>query len=329
LIEAGHWKQARAIVEPWIRDKPNDPLANFLLSQIGNAFHDRQSPLGLAEKAVRLDGGVAKYHRQLAEVLGVTAQHSGMFQQIFLARRFKSEIDIALTEDPGDLQALRDLMEYYLLAPGIVGGDKSKAREIADRITRLNSAEGYLAKARMAEATGATAQVEGFYQKSVEAQPTNYPARIALAGFYLSPDGHNNQLAEQQDREAVKIDPSRVEAYAHLAVIEANHAHWTELEAVLAAAEKEVPDDLTPCYRAAVEIITRGRELPRAEGLLRTYLASEPEGNAPTPADAHWQLGLVLEKEERQPEAIREWHQSLRLDPNSPAKRELKRISQP
>jgi len=60
LIEEGHWKRARAIVEPWIREKPSDARANFLASQIRNAFHDRQSPLGLAENAVRLDSGVAK-----------------------------------------------------------------------------------------------------------------------------------------------------------------------------------------------------------------------------------------------------------------------------
>jgi len=35
-----------------------------------------------------------------------------MLQQLFLARRFKKEIDIDLAEDPNDLQGLRDLMEY-------------------------------------------------------------------------------------------------------------------------------------------------------------------------------------------------------------------------
>jgi hypothetical protein len=55
LIEAGHWKRARAIVEPRIHEAPDDPLANFLLSQIRNAFGDRTTPLPLAEKAVALD----------------------------------------------------------------------------------------------------------------------------------------------------------------------------------------------------------------------------------------------------------------------------------
>src|SRR5712692_3348518 len=117
LIEAGHWKQARTLVEARLREVPGDALSNFLLSQIRNAFRDRSAPLAFAEKAVALDGRTAKYHRQIAEVLGVTAQHSGAFQQLLLARRFRKEIDIALSLDPSDAQAQRDLMEFYLLAP--------------------------------------------------------------------------------------------------------------------------------------------------------------------------------------------------------------------
>ena len=327
LIEEGHWKQARAIVAPWIRDKPNDPLANFLYSQIRNAFHDRQSPLALAENAVRLESGAGKYHRQLAEVLGVTAQHSGMLQQLFLARRFKKEIDIALTEDGSDLQALRDLMEFYLLAPGIAGGDKDKARAAADRILRLNAAEGWLARARLAEFEQEPGAGEAFLRKAVEAQPGSYKARIALANHYLSAGHRNYDLAGEQAREALRIDPGRVASYAILSEASAARGSWSEMEELLARAEKAVPDDLTPYVRAAEAIRSSGRELPRAERLLRRYLAAEPEGNAPTISEAHWQLGLVLEKQARRAEAIEQWSESLRLDSESPAKRELKRLA--
>src|SRR5258708_12111496 len=111
LIEAGHWKRARSAVEI-----PGDALSNFLLSQIHAAFGDRATPLTLAEKAVALDGRTAKYHRQIAEVLGVTAQHAGTIQQLFLARRFHREIDAALSLDPRDLQSLPHLLTFYLLA---------------------------------------------------------------------------------------------------------------------------------------------------------------------------------------------------------------------
>jgi hypothetical protein len=49
-----------------------------------------------------------------------------MFQQLFPARRFKKEIDTPISQYPSDLQALRGLMEFYLVAPGITHGDKDK-----------------------------------------------------------------------------------------------------------------------------------------------------------------------------------------------------------
>src|SRR5215831_15520311 len=138
LIEAGHWKRARTLVERNLEETPDDANATFLLSQIRAAFSDRTSPLDLAEKAVRLDGGVARFHRQLAEVQGLLAQHANVFQQIGLARRFRKEIDAAIELDPRDAQALRDLLEFYLRVPGIAGGDVKKAAAMADRIAAID-----------------------------------------------------------------------------------------------------------------------------------------------------------------------------------------------
>ena len=64
LIEAGHWKRARTLVEARMREAPDDPLAIYLTSQIRFAFGDADAPLGLAEKALALDGGAARYHRR-------------------------------------------------------------------------------------------------------------------------------------------------------------------------------------------------------------------------------------------------------------------------
>jgi Tfp pilus assembly protein PilF len=213
----------------------------------------------------------------------VTAQYSNMLRQLFLARRFKKELDIAIAQDPTDIQALRDLMEFYLLAPGIAGGDKNEARPVAERIARLDAAAGFLAKARLGNE-------EANLRKAVESQPDSYRARIALASFYLK---SNRDLAEQQAREALKIDRSRVDAYNVLAASSAQRANWSAMEAVLGAAEKEVPDDLTPYYRAAEAIAASHHDLPRAEGLLRRYLATEPEGNAPTRTDAQRLVAAV------------------------------------
>lgn len=325
LIEAGHWKKARAIVEARLRGEPNDPAANFFLSQIRNAFGDRESPLPLAEKAVALDASTAKYHRQVAEVLGIMAEHAGVFQQLLLARRFRKEIDTALSLDPRDIQALRDLMEYYLLAPGIAGGDAGKAAAVATSIAALNATEGFLAQARLAVFHKQTSKVEGFYRKAVEAEPGNYRARIVWAQYDLASDQPNSESAERQAREALALDRGRVEAYGILAATYADREAWNELDSILAAVAKEVPDDAAPYYRAAERLLASGRDPQRAERYLRTYLGREPEGNQPTIAEAHWKLGLALEAEGHAADATAEWKEAVRLDPTSPATRELKR----
>lgn len=293
LIETGHWKKARAIVETRIRQAPDDPLANFLLSQIRNAFGDYASPPGLAEKAVALDSRVAKYHRQLAEVLGVQAQHAGPIKILLLARRFRSEIDAALSLDPHDVQAQRDLLEYYLVAPGIAGGDIQKADSTAARIGELDHAEGLLAKARIAAFRKQTGETETLLHQAVHSQPPSWRAHTELANFDLAPEHENPGEAENTARELLQMDPTRIEPYTILAHIYSDRGDWRALDAVLAEASEKNPDDLTPYYRAAARLLANGRDPARAERYLRVYLASEPEGNAPPAADARRKLAAA------------------------------------
>jgi tetratricopeptide (TPR) repeat protein len=326
LIEGGHWKRARALVEARIHEGSRDALANYLLSQIRNAFGDHATPLPLAEKAVALDSHTAKYHRQLAEVLGVTAQHASAIQQFFLAQRFRKEIDAALALDPRDTQALRDLLEFYLVAPGIAGGDPPKADSLASRIGEIQAPLGFLAAARIAAFHKQDAETDIYLRKAAEALPPNYGARIALAAFYMDQAHFNPTGAQTQARAALKLDPTRVDAYAVMAETLADRGDRDELESALATAAAAVPDDLVPYYRAADRLLTQRRDPARAERYLRVYLDQEPEGNEPTAAEAHWKLGLVLQSAGRTEEAAKEWKESVRLDPESKAALELERI---
>jgi tetratricopeptide (TPR) repeat protein len=288
LIAAGHWKQARALVDP---RQTHDALTQFLLSQIHNAFGDHESPLPLAEKAVALDGRVAKFHRQVAEAAGVMAQHAGVVEQLLLARRFRHEIDIALALDPRDVQALCDLLEFYLLAPGIAGGDKDKARVTAARIAHVDPVEGYLAQARLAETAGDRSRQEIALRKAVETGTANYRARVELAQFLLARADWDG--ARQQAEIAMNIDGTRVNTYSILAAVYAQRGMIAELDSVFATAEKRVPDDLSPYYRAAEVLLSKGQDLERAQRYFGRYLSAEPEGNTPTLAEARGKLDVL------------------------------------
>jgi tetratricopeptide (TPR) repeat protein len=317
------------VVEARLREAPGDALSHFLLSQIRAAFGDRSTPLALAEKAVALDGHTAKYHRQVAEVLGVEAQRAGAFQQLLLAHRFRREIEAALSADPRDLQALRDLLEFYLLAPGLIGGDPRKAVEVANRIAGTDAVEGLLGRARIAGFNKQIAAQEALLRQAAEADPARYKVRIALAQLYLAADQANPGAAAlqagAQAKAAVNLDPCRVDAYSVLAEIHAGRSEWSELDSTLTAALREVPDDAAPHYRAAERLLAAGIDPVRAERYLRVYLAQEPEGNQPTASEAHWQLGLALQAQGHSSQALAEFRESVRLDPESKAARELRR----
>lgn len=286
LIESGHWKRARTMVEARMGQAPRDAEVHFLLSQIRNAFGDHTAPLPLAEEAEALDARTAKYHRQVAEVLGVMAQHSNAFQQLLLARRFRKEIDAALGLDPRDVQALRDLMEFYLLAPGIAGGNRWQAEATAERIAAVDPVEGWLARARVAAWEKRPADSQALLQKAAATRPLRYRALMALAQFDLAREHFDLAPAETASKEALRLDPGRAEAYGLLAEIYADQSRWSELDPLLEDAAREVPDDLAPFYRAAERIVAGGHDFDRAERYLRAYLAQEPEGNEPTLAEA-------------------------------------------
>jgi hypothetical protein len=292
LIEAGHWKRARALVEAGLRERPADALNYYLLSQIRYAFGDAETPLALAEKAVALDGGVGKYHRQLAEVTGVMAQRANPLRLVALARRFHKELDAALALDPRDALALRDLMEFYLRAPGLIGGDARRAAETADRIAAIDAEEGWLARERLARYRKDRGAAAATLAAGARAIPSSYRLQAAAAEARLAAP-RDLASAEIYARRALALDPSRAAAHAALARVLAYRGDRTGLQAVLAVAEAAVPDDLTPSLRAAEALIETGRDLDFAASLLRRYASAEPEGDAPTRADALRKLRAI------------------------------------
>jgi tetratricopeptide (TPR) repeat protein len=327
LIEAGHWKRARAIVQPRVAANPRDSQAVWLLSRIKLAFGDLDGALVPAQQAVALEDGNSDYHFQLAQVYGEMAARASMFAAARLASKFKGELDASLARNPKNLDALDALMQYSYQAPGLMGGDKGKARSIADQLVQLSPVHGHLAQAELAREAKDEAKVEESLRQAVKADPKNYEAQTALAGFYTHLPRRNTEEAEKHAREALRLDPGRAKAYSILATVLALERRWNELEAVLSASEKAVPDDLAPYFHSTNALLEVGVELQRGEAYARKYLGQEPEGEEPDRAHAHRLLGLVLEKQGRNQQAISELEIAMQMNPRfKEAKEDLKRV---
>jgi tetratricopeptide (TPR) repeat protein len=291
-------------------------------------YRDYDGAEPYAEKAVALDGKNADYHFMLGAIAGRKAETTGNpFSRWGLARKVKREFDTAASLDPRHVRARLALIDFHLEAPGLVGGDKKKAHEYAEEILRIDAARGWLAKARIARKEKQDGQLESFYVKAVEADPQNYAARMALAGYYAAGSSPKLELVEKHAREAVGIDAGRAGAYGQLAALYAHQQRWKELDAILTQAEKSVADNLSPYFFAARNLALKGVELGRAERYLRKYLGQAPEPDAPSHAQAHWRLGNVVEKLGRGEEACREYREAVRLDGKlEEARKDLKRL---
>jgi tetratricopeptide (TPR) repeat protein len=327
LIRAGHWKRARALLEPQVKSHPQDPRACYLLAEVKRAFKDLDGALPLAQRAVEIDGKISDYHLNLGQTYGEMAARASFVSAGPLANKFRKEVEIAIQLDPRNMDALDSMMLFKYQAPGIMGGDKEEARALADRIAALNPSEGCLSHAELAELDKDPGQMEALYLQAVQANPRNYGALTALAKFYTQSPHAQYEEAAKHAQSALQLSPGQIEAYGILARVFALQERWGDLEQILSASGKTVPDDLLPLYEAAQALLEIGKDLPRAESFAKQYLAQDPEGGEPDAADAHRLLGLLFEKEGRNAEARAEIQLALQIRPDfKAAKDDLKRL---
>ena len=325
LMADGHYKRARVAIEARYKDAPNDPETLRRLSRVRQLWGNLDEAYKLAERAVALAPKDAEAHYQLAETAGQKAEKASMIHQMGLGRQFKKEIDLVLQLDAKHTGAMRGLMVFYLEAPGVIGGDKAKARMMAEQIARLDPVEGAQAQIDLARRLKQEIRPEELLRKATSARPESYEGHLQL-GTYLA-NQKNLADGEREAREAIRLHPGRVTAYGLLAAIQVHQEHWNDLGTTLTQAEKAVPDNLLPYFRAANNCLTRKVELGRAEGYFRKYLTMEPEPGSPGVAAVRWRLGLVLEAMGRKADAIKEIEASVAMDGNNPqVKADLKRL---
>jgi tetratricopeptide (TPR) repeat protein len=328
LVDANHYKRARVVVDARLREKPDDAHALFLSSKIQEALGNLSGALTLAEKSVQLEPGNASYHAQLAECYAYTADRSTWVKGIGYVHLMKKELAATFAIHPHDSDALLVAMMFAFHAPALAGGDRKRAYALADEIVQHDPQWGYLAQARLAQEDSPDERIEPWLVKATQTQGNHFRALQEMANFYCCVAKRKNPAGtERVGREMVTLDPSQASGYAALASAYARTARWAELEAVLAQAEKAVPDDLTPYYRAAEALTDSGQDFRRAEKYLARYVSQEPEGRQPDRVQAKWLLAALYEKSGRTPDAIRELEAAVRMRPDfEAAKRDLKRL---
>jgi tetratricopeptide (TPR) repeat protein len=275
LLAAGHVDDALRILQQQIAHAPNDAEAHNLLCRAYLMLDELDQAMGACERARNLDPQNSLYDLWLGRAYGKKADHAGAFSAIGLAKKVHVSFERAVELDPRNWEARTDLAEFYLEAPGIVGGGKDKAREQAEAIQPLNPAMARWVLAKIAEKEKDPVAAEREYRAAIAASHSGAFAWFNLANFLF----HANRLDEMD---------------------EAMHT--------LESSPVDRPESLRD---AATVLLRAARDYPLAEHLLRRYL-STPVEEAPA-FEAHDVLGHVLEKEGNRRAAADEYRTALSL----------------
>lgn len=277
---AQRYPAARAALESAVRQDPSDARAAAFLGRVFFEENEPERAAAWLEKAAALDPASSAHPYWLGRALAQQAIRSSMFVRATLAGRIRRAFQRSVDLDPANLDARIGLVEFYLRAPGFMGGSLARAKTEAEEVRRRDPLRGHRAMARLYE-----------QQKRWD-------------------------LAAAEYRQAIAEFPSSREPYVWMERGAIDRKDWESAFASMDRLRETFPDDALPLYETGRIAGLSGRQLERGEESLRRYLAGRPPRDPePSVALAHAQLARIAEKRGDRSVARREAAEALRLDP--------------
>ena len=279
MLAGGRVDEAISALHGRLSSDPGDAESFNLLCRAYFALDDWERAESSCRKAVSLAPNNSRFHLWLGRVYGEKADRSNFLSAAGLAGKTRSEFQRAVDLNPKDMDARLDLAEFYLEAPGIVGGGQDKARGQAKIIGSVSPDREHWIYARIAEKN-----------------------RDAAA-------------AEREYRQVIDLSHGDAESWLNLALFLRRQKRYAEMEQAIVKVRQAPLPRLDALVDAAQTLLRAGRSFPLAVQLLRQYLDSGPVEEAPA-FKAHYLLGTLLEKQGDKAGAAQEYRASLALARN-------------
>ncbi|HMH08941.1 MAG TPA: tetratricopeptide repeat protein [Terriglobales bacterium] len=277
LLAAGRADDAITTLRSKISASPNDGEAYNLLCRAYFSLGDWDRGISACEKAVTLDPNNSRYHMWLGRIYGEKADGVIFFKAASLAGKVRDEFETAVRLDPNNVDARSDLGEFYLEAPGIVGGGRDKAEAQAKALAALDAAKAHYLKGRIAEK-----------KKDLE-------------------------TAEKEYRAAIESSHGSALTWFNLALFYRHQQRWNEMEDAINHAVSAQLDRPEILMESGEVLLRSGRNFPAAVQFLRRYLALNSKVEEAPAFKAHYLLGTVLEKQGDKQAAAQEYRAALSL----------------
>lgn len=275
LIRSGQIDQAIANLQDKVKRNPSDAESLNLLARAYYSIEQWDAAISNNQRALRLQPNRSELHSWMGRAYGEKADTVGIFGAASLARKTKSEFEKAVQLNPAASQARLDLAEYYIEAPGFMGGGMDKARGQAEATARFDVAASHLIRARMAQQNKNYEEAEVEFKAAISSAKNPASYWINLASFYQT------------------------------------RGRLPEMEKAISTAVAVPNRPSFVLYDAATVLNRSGRNLSGAIEYARQYLA-EGRFDEDAPAfRAHFLMGQVYEKMKRHQEAVAEYRATL------------------
>ena len=280
MLAQGRVDEAISTLNGRLSSAPADAESLNLLCRSYFAVEEWDRAESSCKKAVSLDPNNAQFHKWLGRVYGEKASRASFVSAVSLAGKVRDEFQRAVDLDPSNVDARLDLSEFYVEAPGIVGGGVDKARAQAKAIGAISPAREHWVYARIAEKNKDAATAEREYHKVIE------------------------------------LGNGDAEAWLNLALFLQRQKRYDEMEqAIVKTSQAPMADKLDVLVEAAQILLNSGRAYPFAAQLLERYISSGPIEQAPA-FKAHYLLGILRERQGDKAGAANEYRASLALARN-------------
>ncbi|BDC50756.1 hypothetical protein F183_A30720 [Bryobacterales bacterium F-183] len=214
LLAAGLNDQATALYQKTdykgvirlLDSAPNKDAATWAI--LGKAYYGSAEYKKAAEAFEKASGMVpnsSEYAHWLGRAYGRQAETANPLMAPGRAVKARQQFEKAIVLDGKNKEALNDLFDYYLNAPGFLGGGTDKAVELVKKISALDAAEGFYASAQIADKKKDFLTAEQQLRRAYELAPKQVGRVIDLAK-YLAKLGRNNE-SDQIFEQAAKLAP--------------------------------------------------------------------------------------------------------------------------
>lgn len=199
LLNTKKTEEAKTLLESMVITSPNDDRIHYYLGCAYLTLGDQDKAISHLKKAVTLKNDSAEYHFMLGQGYGIKAMRSNFVKQAGLAGKIRSEYEQAVLLNPTHLSARIQLTNFYLMAPGFMGGSTEKAYGQIQAILPMDRVRGKLLLAQyyQKEKKDSLAESEYKWLASQYGDSVQYAYIHSIYGYFL--------LEQKRPDEAVSL----------------------------------------------------------------------------------------------------------------------------